>query len=78
MQYHNYFYFKIVKYFIQWQNVRLIWIAFYQNTNNENCFISRLCKDIVQHILSLLGTIVDDTSDERTPLINDLKCVLLR
>ena len=37
-----------------WQRVRLIWIAFLKNDDNNQCLFSLLPKDIVKYILILL------------------------
>ena len=45
---------KKKKYF-QWEKERIIWIAFYNNDDNEKCLIKWLPKDIVFYMLQFLG-----------------------
>ena len=37
---------------------RILWIGFYKNKQNKKCFIDKLPKDIIMHILKLLGKLV--------------------
>ena len=43
-----------VPYYIPWNLERHIWIAFWKNENNDNCYIQNLPKDVVTHILLFL------------------------
>ena len=41
---------------LAWEIERLIWIAFYQNSQNDKCFLGKLPKDIItNYIFKLLG-----------------------
>ena len=40
---------------IQWKNERIIWVGFEKNENNtDSCFLAKMPKDIIVHILSFL------------------------
>lgn len=39
---------------LKWDTVRIIWIGFYKNDNNDSCFVDRLPKDIVLNIFHFL------------------------
>ena len=53
---------NIVDYFdnlhVEWNQLRLFWIGFYKNTDNDKCFIAKLPKDIVDKILKLVAKFV--------------------
>ena len=44
---------------LDWNIVRLIWIAFYNNTTSQSYF-SRLPKDIIKHLISFIGRMAND------------------
>ena len=56
-QENKYFLFKINVNYIEWKLVRLIWIAFYKNGENDKCLIKIISKDSLKHILIFLGPI---------------------
>ena len=39
---------------IEWDNERIIWIAYFKNNNNNHCLINKLSKDVVKYMLSFL------------------------
>ena len=57
MQDHNYCTFKIYTHYLTWDVARLLWIGFYNNTQNKNCLIDSLPKDLLKHILRFFGGI---------------------
>ena len=44
-------YFKVFWDILDWNIVRLIWIGFYKNVENQDCVISKLPKDIITHYI---------------------------
>lgn len=34
----------------RWNEIRLLWIAFFKNRNNDKCYISKIPKEIIFHI----------------------------
>ena len=52
----NYYQFTIFVHYIEWDQERIIWIAFLKNENNKQCLIDTLPKDIVNHILRFVGS----------------------
>ena len=55
MQQTNCKYLNIFTHCIEWKIARIIWIGFYKNDKNDDCFIPILGKDIVHFILKFLG-----------------------
>ena len=53
----KYFLFKINVIYVEWKQIRLIWIAFYKNDKNDKCLIKIISKDSLKHILTFLGPI---------------------
>ena len=51
----NYFGLNICINYIELKIERIIWIGFYKNSENNKCLIKTLPKDLIIHILSLLG-----------------------
>ena len=43
---------------VEWNKIRQIWIGFYKNNKNINCFIHLLPKDIVKYIIKLVAIYV--------------------
>lgn len=41
---------------LQWKIERIVWIGYYKNENNFQCFWKLVPKDLVNHILSFLNT----------------------
>ena len=39
---------------IDWKIIRLVYIAFYKNESNKNCFIGQLPKDLIKYIAFLV------------------------
>ena len=56
MQDNNYCTFKIYTHYLTWDIARILWIGFYQNSENKDCFIYTLPKDLVKFILSMIGS----------------------
>ena len=52
---HNYFSFNILLHRIKWNILRIIWIGFYENMNNNKCYIDLLSKDVILHIIKFIG-----------------------
>ena len=63
------FIFDVYVHYIEWDVARLIWIAFYKNEKNKQCFIRKLPKDLVKYILSLLGRALRDNHASVRPFI---------
>ena len=56
MQGHNYYSMSILfNGEIDWKIIRLIWIAFYKNESNKDCFLGKLPKDLIKYIIELIG-----------------------
>ena len=51
----NYFALNICINYIESKIERIIWIGFYKNNENNKCLIKTLPKDLIIHILDLLG-----------------------
>lgn len=81
MQNHKYACFTIVKYFVKWECIRLIWIGFYKNSLNNNCYIDTLGKDVVRYILKFLTNIIVDGKYNEIIVCNnesnDSNCITL-
>lgn len=60
MQCNKHFLMPIYTNYIDWDIARLIWIAFYKNSENKNCFIHSLPKDIVFLVFDFVGTTLGD------------------
>ena len=57
MYHHNYYSMSILfNREIDWSIIRLIWIAFYKNESNKDCFISKLPIDLIKYIIIFYGT----------------------
>ena len=54
---YEYFLFKINVNYIEWKQLRLIWIAFYKNDDNDKCLMKIISKDAIKHIITFLGPI---------------------
>ena len=53
--YQSYFSLNIYVHYVQARIERIIWIGFYKNKDNDKCLIQTLPKDLILHILYLLG-----------------------
>ena len=53
----THFIFDVYIYYIEWDVERIIWIAFYKNNENNQCFVHQLPKDLIKHVLKFLGKI---------------------
>ena len=52
----NYYSFNILLCGFKWEIIRIIWIGFYKNdNNNDKCFIATLSKDLIKHIIKFIG-----------------------
>ena len=53
---------SIVDYFdnycVEWQQLRVFWIGYYKNIQNNKCLITKLPKDIVETILQFVAEVV--------------------
>lgn len=47
-------YFNVCMYFPEWKVLRLIWIGFYKNDDNQECKVNTIPKDIVNYIFKYL------------------------
>ena len=47
--------FNIYAHYLELCVERIIWIGFYKNNDNDQCLIKMLPKDLLMHILCLLG-----------------------
>lgn len=63
--------------FIEWNIVRLIWIAFLKNDDNDKCMIRLLPKDIVNHVIKFLGLGVVESYDIENSGLNSAKTITL-
>ena len=54
-------YLKLIK-SEDWQRIRLIWIAYNKNNNNNKCYFAQLPKDIIYYIIYLLQKSFNDNS----------------
>ena len=54
--------FDMKGYCVSWKQIRLIWIGYHKNNNNNDCFISLLPKDIVKKIIDIAGLHVDTSN----------------
>ena len=60
----KHFIFDVYIHYIEWDVERIIWIGFYKNNKNNQCFMDQLPKDLIKHILKFLGKIsVSNNSD---------------
>ena len=41
---------------IDWSVIRLVWIGFCKNVDNDQCLLDKLPKDVIIHVLRFLGT----------------------
>ena len=64
MQQKNYFSFNILLYRIEWDIVRIVWIGFYKNDFNNNCFFNLLSNDLIKHIIKFIGIPKKITHDD--------------
>ena len=60
IQHHNYCTFNVYSSFLQWNIARIVWIGFYKNRENGNCFLDLLPKDVVKYIIKFLACVVAD------------------
>ena len=67
---HAYYSLSILLYRVDWKLIRLIWIAFYKNEENNACFIDRIPKDVVKHIIKFIGIPRHAQSDGKMKLAN--------
>ena len=51
----NYFHLNIYIHYLTSKIERIIWIGYYKNKENNKCLIQTLPKDLIIHILCLLG-----------------------
>ena len=42
---------NIFSHVLEWEIARLIWIGFYKNENNDDCFIDQLPKDLITNYI---------------------------
>ena len=61
---HNYGYFNVFTNYVEWKIVRLFWIAYHKNIDNKQCLFDGLGKDVIKLIITFLGLIVVDESDD--------------
>ena len=61
--YSTFTYFSFIK-GDDWNIIRLIWIAYYQNNTNKTCYFKNLPKDIIFDIIDLLTVSFFDDNDE--------------
>ena len=52
---HKYFSFNILLHCVKWDIIRIIWIGFYKNDNNDKCLLNLLPKDVIKHIVKFVG-----------------------
>ena len=52
---HRYYTFNVYRHYCRSNIERIIWIGFYKNSDNNQCFIDKLPKDIIIHILQFIG-----------------------
>ena len=45
-----------VRHRIKWDVIRVIWIGFYKNTDNDDCKFDCVGKDTIMYMLQFLGT----------------------
>ena len=48
---------------VNWDAIRLIWIAFYKNNKNNKCKFDNLGKDTIMYILHFLLIATEDAKD---------------
>lgn len=65
LQRRKHFIFDIHVDYVEWNVARIIWIAFYKNRHNSNCFIGQLPKDLIKSILDLVGAV----NGQMTPFV---------
>ena len=41
--------------YVSWDQLRIFWIGYYKNSENDKCFVDCLPKDIIQKILKLIA-----------------------
>ena len=39
---------------INWENERIIWIAYFKNNDNKKCFLNQMSKDVITYVISFL------------------------
>lgn len=54
MQNHNYTHFNIYSWHYDWNILRLIWIGYHKNRQNNLCYFSLLPRDIINHLTHFL------------------------
>ena len=64
LQNHTGYLLNIIDSYLEWERVRLLWIAFYKNRNeNKNgCYFGELPKDLIKHIIKFVCIQPNDTS----------------
>ena len=55
MQERNYFSFNILLHRISWKDIRILFIGFYKNDLNNQCFVNLLSNDLLNHIIKFIG-----------------------
>ena len=53
----KHFIFDVYIHYTEWNVERIIWIGFYKNNDNNECFIHQLPKDLIQHVFKFVGKI---------------------
>lgn len=70
----DYFYFNIGDTYLDWDCIRLIWIAFYKNgyaNKNSQCHFAKLPIDLIKVVIEWVG-------DVRLNEKNKSRCILLQ
>ena len=57
--------FRISDCYLEWNKIRLLWIAFYKNRNNYYCPVAKLPKDLIFHIIKFIGKLKLDETNEK-------------
>lgn len=52
--FHVYMLFCLIQYRIVWKMIRLVWIGFLKNVNNDKCQLGKLPKDVIKHMMTFL------------------------
>ena len=53
----KHFIFDVYIHYIEWNVERIVWIGFYKNNENNQCFIHQLPKDLINYVFKFLGKI---------------------
>ena len=43
----------------EWNYVRLLWIGYYKNDENDECFVKKLPKDVLLYVINKMIKIID-------------------